>query len=286
MATPTELCLDVRRLCKDWGIGATSLSSPIDAAQTRIVVEDWPQDLGPGAYAEIGVELMQVVSVGAAMQVKRGIMGTTPAIAAAGSIVVFQPRFTNTAIIDALNRALSVLSHRRPRIVTLTDTSLVVSDATDEYPLPESTAGFYRRIAKVEIEIGSSGRYREITNFEELHEDGDITLRLLGEYPVGKALRVIVDQDYEDMEYGSTSPTGLREFYDRFLVEFAAGTLLEYDDIYAADWARQVPGQPDLRGRQQAIGRQYQIGALSFLEASDSSSGHMVRRSDLRNYRL
>lgn len=290
MRTPAQLCLEVRRLCKDWGLGTTTLAVAItNTAATSITLTDVPEDLQAGVLLEVGTELMEVRTTGVVMDVRRGVYGTTAATALIGSMVVFQPRYTNTAIIEALNRALWLLSHKRPRHQRVTDaTLLVTTDDQEEYTLPAATAGDgqYRHIMRVEVETSTSGLYRTIPDWDEIVVDDDPPiLRLFNNHTSDRAIRLTVEQDYAEMTYSGTAPSGLQDKYERFLIEFAAGSLLEFEDLYTSDWARQTPGQPDLRGRQQAIGREYQRAAMGLLSVSDATSGKAVPRRDLRNYR-
>lgn len=288
MSTPAQMALAVRRMAKDWGLATLKAAEDIDSSETAIDVSEVPNTMKAGMYLEWGTELVQYVSGAASpITVIRGSLGTTATTHSNGALAVVQPRYTNTAMTEALNEALELLSGLYPRDVYVTDSTLETASDTESLSMPAEPAseGEYLDILGVEIETATSGLYRPAVNWTQ---EGRFppTLKFFGVGTTGRAIRLHLSQAYYPMAYTDAArPTGLTDATERFLVRYAAGLLLEFDDIYAADFVRQdTQAAADFRGRAQVIGRNLQAGALEYL-ARVQPGARVVRVGDTRNYR-
>lgn len=287
MSTPAAMCLAVRRAAKDWGLGSIVLNEGLDSSETTIDVVDWPSALTAGMYVEWDLELMEVRDTGPSLEVRRGQLGTTAATHATATTGVVQPRFTNTAIMQALNKALYLLSATFPKEVYVTGATLVTAQDTESFAMPSPTAatGAYLDILRVEIETSTDGLYRPLVNWVQEGRYPPV-LKIIGAQPDARALRVHVTMTYPSMTYaGSGTPDGLTDELEVFLHDYAAGTLLESEELYAADWVKQdVAVASDARGRMQVIGRNLQANAEAYLNRWKPSVRN-VWLGDARNYR-
>ncbi len=288
MSTPAAMCLAVRRMAMDWGIGTMQLSASMNSTATTMTVVDYPDTLGIGHHLHYGTEIMELTGdPGPSMTVRRGQLGTTAAAIVNSSVIIVQPRFTNIAIIAALNEALHILSGLEPREVFVTDSTLLTAADTESFAMPAETVGEgeYIDILSVELETATAGLYRPIyTWFQEGRWPP--TLRLKGNEQTGRDLRLRCTQAYYPMAYTDVSrPTGLIDAYEVFLTKYAAGLLLEQQELYAADWVKQdVQVASDFRGRMQVIGRNMQVAAETFLQKVTPGTRNF-EIGDSRNYR-
>jgi len=287
MSSPADLVLAVRRSCKDWGLGHLKLTETLDANETELDVDDWPSGLKEGHFVEVDLEIVYVKDAGPSLEVRRGEMGTTATTHASGALMVGMPRYTNTQILRALNKGLHLISGQFPREVYLLDDTLLTADDNESFTLPSPPAGEgeYIDILRVEMETTTAGLYRTIVAWEQ-EGRWPPALKLYGSGPSARALRLLVTQAYPAMAYGDSSvPTGLNDGHEQFLVDYATGTLLEQDELYAADWIKQdVAVASDTRGRMQVIGRNIQAAAEVYLRRQFPST-RSIWLGDARNYR-
>ncbi len=287
MSTPAAMALAVRRAAKDWGLGTVNLNEALDTSETGVDVVDYPETLGAGMYLECDLEVLEVTRVAPTLTVRRAQLGTTAATHTTGTVMVIQPRYTNLSIVRALNHALHKLSGKYPREVYLTDTTLATASETERFAMPAEPAGEgeYIDILRVQMETETSGLYRPAFNWRQ---EGRFppALKLWGYEPTGRDLRLLVTQAYYPMAYTDAArATGLTDDLEDYLVDYAAGYLLEHDELYAADWVKQdVAVASDLRGRMQVIGRNMQAAADEYLLRIRPST-RQIELGDARNYR-
>jgi hypothetical protein len=286
VATPAQMVLAVRRAARDWGLGSLTLNETLDSSDTTVDVVDWPQNLKAGHYLECDLEIMEVRDPGPSLVVRRGQLGTTAAAHSTGALMVGQPRFTNTAILAALNKAMYLLAATFPREVYVTDSTLVTAEDVELFTLPAVSEGEgeYIDILRAEIETTTAGLYRPMVNWEQ---QGRIppALKLFGSGPTGRAMRLLVTQAYPTMTYTGSTPSGITDDMAVFLQDYAAGMLLEQEELYAADWIKQdVQVASDARGRMQVIGRNMQAAAEAYLNRIKPSVRNLWL-GDARNYR-
>lgn len=288
-ANPTVLVMGVRRMAQDFGAGIMKLASAITTTSaTTITVADYPSSLETGDILECDLEQFEITSeTGTTMDVTRGERGTTATTHANEALVIIRPRFTNQAILDAINEGMEMLSQLHPNVVENTEVTTVAN--TEEYTVTDAVGveGSLLDILRVEIETDTTNSlYRELPNWKAT-DTVPPKIIIRGYQPSGRTLKITTTRTWPQLVWsGASMPTGFQVKFDKFLVRFAAGVLLEQSEIRASGLEKAAVSQTqDIRTRYQQIGRNIQTAAFAYLDLITKSSSPIYRPSG-RFYRL
>ncbi len=272
-----KLALKTRRRLQDWGVAHLRLSADVDADDTILPLRAIPEQFEAAGYdAEVDTEIMLINGVGPnSIEVERGYKGTTASSHAEGTAVYVQARFTNTAIVDALNRAVAVLGAVCPKVVT---TDVTVESGVEEHPFPDAVG-----VVGIDYQ-NSDGFYRPLHRYSVFFSDvGCVVTIPAGVVPVGRLLRVTYISAHPSISYES-SDVPWPEPLAAAVVDFAAGLLLEEEEYRVTALTAQATGVVPKPGTNQQIGRALQARALAMLNGTLPPT-RIVRLTDARLYR-
>jgi hypothetical protein len=274
-------------MMNDFGAGVMKLDAAITSTgATTMSVYDYPDTLEAGDIVECELELCEVTVVDPDLTITRGELGTVAATHVINTPVIIRPRYTNLTILDALNEGMEMLSHYDARIVENTEVSTVTN--VEEYTItePVNEEGELLGIVYVEMETDTTGKYRELPNWKQSNSTPP-KLIIHGWQPSGRNLRITTVRSYAQLNWDDTAqPLDYKDKYDKFLVRFAAGLLMEQVELRASAFDKSAVTQTsDLRTRYQQIGRNMQTAAMAYLDIVTSSTS-VVYRPSSRFYRL
>lgn len=142
MTTTADLINETKRyLYSQHREPLNKLSGSHNNSQTTITFANDPgNNLNPGAYLSCELEIMYVWSVtGLSATVQRGMLGSTAASHADGTLVTINARFPDFTIFEALNADLDDLSAPSSGLYAVQETTLQYNPAVQGYDLTGAT---------------------------------------------------------------------------------------------------------------------------------------------------
>lgn len=215
-----ELATRARTHLGDWGGFSTTVAAQVGAADVTATLANTNSGfIRPQRQCVINLETLEVLSTGNPMDVRRAQRGTTAAVHAVGSLVLFEPRFTNQQILDALNEAVIALAGRAPKAVEVA-TDHAAQDV-EEYALPATCIS----LQKVELERSTTGLFRVCHEYE--YQPGANRVRILVAPAAGRHIRFTYEAAYAALTWSTSDvSTDLPLRYHPFLLDYAEGELV------------------------------------------------------------
>ena len=274
-----DLVRKVRNQVGDWGAYSTTLSAQLASGAVEATLTAFDSAfIREGQTAEVETEVLQVIRVTNPVGVRRGLYGTTDATHVLGSTVIFQPRFTNQAILDALNDGLAAMNGIEPKLAE--DVSKVVVQGQEEYDLPTGCLG----IDRVELETSTAGLYRPFRLYEYLPTLGHI--RVYGSPVIGRHIRIIYQVAYADLTWAATDISTTHPVrYHRYLVDYAQAELLSKEAVGKLSGSASADGIDSTYRDNLIAATTMRQQAMEKLEEARSPS-RLIQLRDRRVYRL
>lgn len=184
--TLADLVADTRRHLESVHASPRNqLETAITATAKTLTFKHESSQVQPGSHLEIGLELLYVWSVDQGTRtatVQRGLGGSTPAAHSAEDVVMINPRFSDFAIVKALNEELSDLSSPANGLFAVKQVELSFSAGRSGYDFGTRDV---LEVLEVRHRVGAASSYRQwpVLTHYELARDVSTT-----DFPSGVAL--------------------------------------------------------------------------------------------------